>query len=438
MKRTISNIIKLTIVFTFTAFFSFGIENEREVKKQFEEKQYNLVLGYFEQHFQAEPENRQYAYYYGVCLSETGQMGQKALETLLKASSGEVPNDVWLYIGKNFHALSDFPNALNHYQHYGTLASKKEKKITGLDSLINLTRQGENPFQALVLVEKPAEPVDTISQVKVPRPEIPQVLLDTLIEFRLTPDIFYRHIRQFRDDVALGACIDGWLGERKIDSLTVQTSRLRMEYAGTSGVNDRQHLAGQIVDCERQLLELQPQVEQQFLLAREKELKVWEKVTPEQLMWLSQTNDSLLLDWNLKHQPVVIEEPVDDQYVEADSILSDSLSVKISADSLTAEIVLPVQPEQMLVYKVQIGTYRGKLPASVDKLFQRLAILRKIDKAVNDKGDDVYTVGELRNFQDAIKLQQQIRLEGIKDAFVVVYHSGKRITLEEAKKLSEK
>jgi hypothetical protein len=49
----------------------------------------------------------------------------------------------------------------------------------------------------------------------------------------------------------------------------------------------------------------------------------------------------------------------------------------------------------------------------------------------------VYTVGELTSFDDAVKLQNQIRQEGVNDAFVVAYLNNKRISLNEARKLSD-
>ena len=68
--------------------------------------------------------------------------------------------------------------------------------------------------------------------------------------------------------------------------------------------------------------------------------------------------------------------------------------------------------------------------------FDKLAVIRKIDKYTDDRGVVVYTTGNLGKLEDAVKMQKQVRQEGIEDAFVVPYFNGKRITLEEAKKLN--
>ena len=47
----------------------------------------------------------------------------------------------------------------------------------------------------------------------------------------------------------------------------------------------------------------------------------------------------------------------------------------------------------------------------------------------------VYTTGNLTNYEDAEKMKNQVRQEGIKDAYIVPYLKGKRITLEQAKEL---
>ena len=111
------------------------------------------------------------------------------------------------------------------------------------------------------------------------------------------------------------------------------------------------------------------------------------------------------------------------------------------ADSLTTiDSVKTVQEEpevNKIVYRIQIGSFSKGLPEYIDRLYKKLAVLRRIDHYTDEKGITVYTIGEVSNLDDALKLQAQIRQEGVKDAFVVAYNNGKRITLKEARELTK-
>jgi hypothetical protein len=92
--------------------------------------------------------------------------------------------------------------------------------------------------------------------------------------------------------------------------------------------------------------------------------------------------------------------------------------------------------EDELIYKIQLGAYSRGLPAYVKRLFDKLSYIRKIENYTDENGIVVYTTGNLTNYDDAVKMQEQVRREGIEDAYVVPYFNGKRITLNEAKEIT--
>lgn len=51
------------------------------------------------------------------------------------------------------------------------------------------------------------------------------------------------------------------------------------------------------------------------------------------------------------------------------------------------------------------------------------------------KGVYRYTTGNFKNVKDAVKLQKEVREAGFKDAFIVAFNNGERISLQEAKEL---
>ncbi len=107
--------------------------------------------------------------------------------------------------------------------------------------------------------------------------------------------------------------------------------------------------------------------------------------------------------------------------------------------NIPEQIQAAAEPEEQddLIYKIQIGAYSRGLPTYVKKQFDKLSYIRKIENYTDDRGVVVYTTGNLTRLEDAVKMKNQVRLEGIEDAFVVPYFNGKRITLEEAKKLEQ-
>ncbi|HPB06119.1 MAG TPA: hypothetical protein PKX60_07760, partial [Prolixibacteraceae bacterium] len=97
---------------------------------------------------------------------------------------------------------------------------------------------------------------------------------------------------------------------------------------------------------------------------------------------------------------------------------------------------VPESTANQVVFKIQIGKYNTQLPESTKKLFKKISVLRKIDQYTDENNYIVYTIGELTNIKDAVKLQNQIRQESVKDAFVIAIKDGKRIPLNEALKLT--
>lgn len=269
---------------------------------------------------------------------------------------------------------------------------------------------------------------------------IPSKLNDTLIYFSVMPNVTYRHISQFGNIEAQRSFIEAWLLESRLDSLSQVLSNLRSEYANAQMASTQRTLADQIVPLETELLMEQPRIDSIYISAQESESEQWESLSEAKFLKLKTSTDSIINFFEQKKsvivQPVVV--------AEFDSVQNDSIAIvadSLMADSTSVDEVLlkegdqeTISEEEQILYKVQIGTFYGKLPPRVSQLYNRLSILRKIDVTQNDKGADVYTIGQLQNFDDAVKLQQQIRLEGVKDAFVVAYCNGKRITLDEAKK----
>jgi tetratricopeptide (TPR) repeat protein len=95
---------------------------------------------------------------------------------------------------------------------------------------------------------------------------------------------------------------------------------------------------------------------------------------------------------------------------------------------------IPMDPEMPngVIYKVQIGAFRNKINPS---------IFNGISPIVGEstgQGFTRYTAGTFRGFKSANMAKGRIRNLGFRDAFVVAFYNGKRITLDEAEEAIEK
>ncbi len=48
-----------------------------------------------------------------------------------------------------------------------------------------------------------------------------------------------------------------------------------------------------------------------------------------------------------------------------------------------------------------------------------------------------YTLGAEATTQDAVKVQYEVRKKGFKDAFVIAFYQGKRISIQQAREMEE-
>lgn len=101
----------------------------------------------------------------------------------------------------------------------------------------------------------------------------------------------------------------------------------------------------------------------------------------------------------------------------------------------------PVQTPEIqagIVFKVQIGAFNQEVPLEIANKFLKIS-KKGIKNYKDEKGLTIYTVGNYSTYAEADKSRQEVATEGaLPDAFVVAYSDGKKISVEEAQKLSGK
>ena len=440
------NIILFIIVFVFSPISKIFAGNEEQAIKLFENKQYNDALTLFKDLNASVPEDARFGYYYGVCLVETNRFGEKAKELLLKSANSAAPANINFFIGKNFHAINQFDLAMAYYTLFKSNAKSKEIKATGVKELMELCPKRINPFEQLMQATIAEVPVPTDNSADQPTEEpkneiieastqpetieidsIPEELRDTIINFNINAEILYRKIEQFRTTEGQKFFIEGFYSTSELNKLVEKVNKLRTEYQNAETREKRDQIAQEVLSLELKVPEIKSTSDIKFSNARDIEILFWQEAQEKEIFKLKAENDSIDSLTNELNVPEVIIEPIVDSIETTEIKTEEQLpEVEPVAQSATTS-------SSSILYKIQIGAYKTELPSAAKALYKKISILRKIDKYTDEKGVTVYSIGEVTNFKDAVKLQEQIRNESIKDAFIIIFKDGKKLPWSEAK-----
>jgi tetratricopeptide (TPR) repeat protein len=407
-------------------------DKEQMAKDLAKQGQYAEAIPYFEDLADLYPADKELNYYLGMCLVETGQFSEKA-KTVLQISLGDdTPEKSLYYLAQCFHAENNFSEALSYYQQFDGQAKNKIKRTTRLDELKVLCQEQTNPFRTKIESQTPPEAqkpdtlaTQTIVSLKPEDVKIPEAWKDSLINFQVNAQVQYLQFDHFKNGASLQAFVQAIKAEKEVQSLSTKTNQLRDEY-NSAFSSEKQEIANQILELEKEIYTKNREINQRYQEARAMESDYWEQTSPSDIRKFSEQvhnlEDSVLKAKTLARlQKLEVEKPI---------VLPDSL-FNISSQEETAPV------DQGVTYKIQIGAYSKSPPDWVQRIFKKLSVLRRIDEYTDDKGVTVYTIGELKSYEDALQMQSQVRMEGVKNASIAAYLNGKRIPVNEARKISE-
>ena len=87
------------------------------------------------------------------------------------------------------------------------------------------------------------------------------------------------------------------------------------------------------------------------------------------------------------------------------------------------------QPVKGLVIMIQVGLYRGEVPADIQAKFD---LLPKVTKQVTAQGIIRYLTGEFTDPTEATAYKEELKSNGFDGAFLVAYYNSDRIDIEKA------
>lgn len=255
---------------------------------------------------------------------------------------------------------------------------------------------------------------------------IPGSLSEKIINFQVNPDITYQSFSHFVKNESKKIFFQAWLLEKELQKLSVKTDSLRKAYSSATG-EQKNAIASNILDMEKRTIDLNAEIPVLYQNARNEENKYWISASENEIARFRETvkqfSDSIEL----------VNQKIQEQTLSKNGPVADTLYLEKAETNKSAP-----KPETVseVVYKIQIAAYKGKIPDLTNKLIKKLSTIRKVENYVDDKGVKVYTTGNLKNYNEALTLQSQVKQEGVKSPIIAAYLKGKRITVAEAKKLN--
>ncbi len=428
------------------------------------------------------PESPLLNYYYGASRTENGNFGENELDYLNFAGESFTPDRLHYYLGIQHHARGNWKQALKYYNQFRSSVPDGEQKELELEKKLQQCFNQINPYEeqlthsndtilpgriitpgimpAITRESSPGTQSSTeISEVEEVEQQYSEILAeagitkemktdelvmqpglpDTPVMFSLPPgdavsfqinsSITYIHTSQFHTAEGKKHFEEGIKFQNELEKLLSETDHLRQQYIKTDQSEEKANLAEKIVSLEMESYNLQEKINTRFAASRKIENDYWEDAGSSARSTFYTEQEKILEVLQAiaaENAPQMEEEIVffDEMEEEQDEYLPDP-GASVSESNNTDE----------LIYKIQIGAYSKGVPAFRQKVFNKLAVIRIIENYTDDAGVVVYTTGNLKRFEDALKMQNQVKQEGINDAQIVPYINGKRITLEQAKNI---
>lgn len=96
---------------------------------------------------------------------------------------------------------------------------------------------------------------------------------------------------------------------------------------------------------------------------------------------------------------------------------------------------LPSMNKDDIYFKVQIATFKEKVPIEKVNEFLQIAANHGLDQEKDNSGATTYSIGKFKSYDQALQTRDMLINEGIKDAFITAFCGTQKIQVNEAKSL---
>ena len=261
--------------------------------------------------------------------------------------------------------------------------------------------------------------------IQKPEYAVPDSLSNKTINFQVNSRISYLRFSNFRNDESKKLFLQAWEKEKEVKHLSAKTDSLRKAYLNSS-FDQKAEVSNLILRAEERLITLNEEIPAMYEKARNLENQYWQSAPDDEIAKFQEKIN------NFKDSIRKMVEKPKIQSVENIEKNQDTITFYQSGQNPVKKEFKPSE----ITYKIQIIAYKTRIPDSAAKAIKKLSLLRKVDIYKDENGVTFYTTGNLKSYQEAIILQAQVKQEGIKNPSITAYQQGKKITLDEAKKIN--
>ena len=251
-------------------------------------------------------------------------------------------------------------------------------------------------------------------------------LTKTPLNFRINVFINYLNFNHFVQEESKKLFFQAWLKEKELQRLLDETDSLRTVYAIASSIQ-KEVISSLILKAEEKLKALNEEIPAVYQRVREEEDLYWQAASPDEIA-IFQEKIRMYKDSSSQ-----VAEFQSGQFAAINAEIPDTITL-YNLPTKTAEKKVAVA--EGVIYKIQVGAYKGRIPEPANKLIKKLSLIRKVDNYIDDKGVTIYYTGTLTVYQEAVTMQNKVKQEVIKNALITAYQNEKKITVNEARKLN--
>lgn len=431
----------------------------------FDNNNYQEAAPLFKKLLQSKPNVEMLNYYYGVCETENRNFSKIILSHLQKANNEESPKNLGYYLGMQYHAAGDWQNALKQYNRFKLLNNNDDLK--DVNEKIQQCFQKINPFEdEYIFTEEelvkqlyvsdtlatdeivvsgdtilPETDSAYVNNIAVPaqeeittepepiKEEITQITEPVKItDLVIGSNISYHYTDDFQTEMGKNFFLKSDSSQMKLESVLQKINSLREKYKTEEVEQKKQIIAQDILALENETFHLEKEKTDLLYQAAMAENEYWQSKTEEEIATFNENQKKKMQIVNQIKTSQNARDTAKEEIIIPDFLVLNEDEKPNFSDN---------PGEEELIYKIQIGAFSRGLPRYIERLYKKLSYIRKIENYTDENGVVVYTTGNLTNLEDAIRMQNQVRQEGVEDAFVVPYFNGKRITLQQAKKITD-